>query len=64
MFNYLTIIIGFFYIALGIFVIIYKFFIIQLEGVTPYMLGGLLIAYGLFRIIRTIYYLRKKDDEN
>lgn len=62
MFNYLSILVGIFYIALGIFVIIYKFFVIQLEGVTPYLLGGLLIVYGIFRIIRAIYYLRKKDE--
>lgn len=63
MFNYLSIIVGIFYIALGIFVIIYKFFIIQLEGITPYVLGALLIVYGLFRIFRAIYYIRKKNDE-
>jgi hypothetical protein len=43
-------------------VIIKKFFLVALEGLTPYLLGGLLIAYGVFRIIRAIIFLRKKDE--
>ena len=62
MFNILSLLIGVFYIALGIFVIEKKFFLVTLDGVIPYLLGGLLIAYGIFRIIRAIIYLRKKDE--
>ncbi|MBP7356519.1 MAG: C4-dicarboxylate ABC transporter [Cloacibacterium sp.] len=62
MFNILSLLVGVFYIALGIFVIIKKFFLVALEGLTPYLLGGLLIAYGIFRIIRAIIFLRKKDE--
>ena len=62
MFNILSLLVGVFYIALGIFVIIKKFFLVALEGLTPYLLDGLLIAYGIFRIIRAIIFLRKKDE--
>ena len=60
MFNWLSLITGLFYIVLGIVVIIYKFFIIILEPNVAYPLGGVLIAYGVFRIIRAI--LRIKSD--
>lgn len=62
MYNILSLIIGFFYIALGVFIITYKFFVIQLEGYTPYILGGIIIAYGLFRIGRAILKLRQKNE--
>mgnify|MGYP003525196302 CR=1 FL=1 len=64
MFNYLSILVGIFYIALGDFVMVYKFFLIPLEGITSYLLGGLLIIYGVFRIGRAIYYIRRKDEED
>lgn len=64
MFNYLSILVGIFYIALGVFVMVYKFFLILLEGITSYLLGGLLIIYGVFRIGRAIYYIRRKDEED
>ena len=60
MFNWLSLITGLFYIVLGIVVIIYKFFIIILEPNVAYPLGGVLIAYGVFRIVRAI--LRIKSD--
>lgn len=60
MFNWLSLITGFFYIVLGIVVIVYKFFIVILEPNVAYPLGGLLIAYGVFRIVRAI--LRIKSD--
>lgn len=63
MYNLLSLIIGFFYIALGVFIIVYKFFVVQLEGFTPYVLGGLIIAYGIFRIIRAIFKLRQKNED-
>ena len=62
MFNILSLLVGVFYIALGIFVIIKKFFLVALEGLTPYLLGGLLIAYGIFRIIIAIKKKKKKDE--
>lgn len=61
MFNWLSLITGLFYIVLGIVVIVYKFFIIILEPNVAYPLGGLLIAYGVFRIVRAI--LRIKNDK-
>ena len=60
MFNWLSLITGLFYIVLGIVVIIYKFFIVILEPNVAYPLGGVLIAYGVFRIVRAI--LRIKSD--
>ncbi|MFC4685735.1 MAG: C4-dicarboxylate ABC transporter [Chryseobacterium sp. 36-9] len=60
MFNWLSLITGIFYIVLGIVVILYKFFIIILEPNVAYPLGGLLIAYGIFRIVRAIF--RIKND--
>ncbi|WP_379966056.1 C4-dicarboxylate ABC transporter [Epilithonimonas sp. UC225_85] len=60
MFNWLSLITGLFYIVLGIVVIVYKFFIIILEPNVAYPLGGLLIAYGVFRIVRAI--IRIKND--
>ncbi|GGG61533.1 C4-dicarboxylate ABC transporter [Epilithonimonas arachidiradicis] len=60
MFNWLSLITGVFYIVLGIVVILYKFFIIILEPNVAYPLGGLLIAYGIFRIVRAVF--RIKND--
>ena len=64
MFNYLSVLIGLFYIALGVFVIVYRFFLVQLDEIPSYLLGGLLILYGIFRIGRAIYYIRRKDEED
>lgn len=63
MFNWLSLITGFFYIALGIVVIIYKFFVIFLEPNIAYSLGALLILYGFFRIGRAIYRIRQDKNE-
>jgi uncharacterized membrane protein HdeD (DUF308 family) len=58
MFNWLSLITGLFYIVLGIVVIVYKFFIIIIEPNVAYPLGGLLIAYGIFRIVRAVISLK------
>ncbi len=63
-FNWLSLITGFFYIALGIVVIIYKFFVIFLEPGVAYALGALLILYGIFRIVRAVYRLRQQRYED
>ncbi|HAI80263.1 MAG TPA: C4-dicarboxylate ABC transporter [Chryseobacterium sp.] len=63
MFNWLSLVTGFFYIVLGIVVIIYKFFIIFLEPNIAYALGALLILYGIFRIVRAIYRIRQNKNE-
>lgn len=63
MFNILSIAVGILYIALGIYIIILKkFFYIDLEGVIPYFLGGVLLIYGLFRIYRAIYKIKNQDE--
>ena len=61
MFKWLSLLAGFIYIALGIVVIIYKYFVIVLEPNVAYALGALLIAYGLIRIIRAIKSVNKND---
>ena len=63
MYNTLSLIVGICYIILGIFVAYKKFFVVELEGVIPYLLGGLLIAYGIFRVIRAIIFIRRKDED-
>lgn len=63
MFNWLSLVTGFFYIVMGVVVIVYKFFINRLETTTAYALGALLIAYGIFRIFRAIYKIRKNKNE-
>lgn len=62
---WVALIAGFLYVALGILVIIYKFFIVPLEPNMAYPLGGLLVLYGIFRIIRGIYRIKElRDEEN
>jgi len=63
MFKWLSLITGFFYIVLGIVVIIYKFFVVTLEPTIAYPLGIVLILYGIFRIFRAISQLKKNKDE-
>ncbi len=61
MFNWLSLVTGVFYIILGVVVILYKFFIILLEPNVAYPLGLLLIAYGVFRIVRAVIRLKKDE---
>ncbi len=64
MFNWLSIVAGIFYIALGIVVIIYRFFVIILEPNIAYPLGAIMIIYGVFRIVRAIFKIKKdREDE-
>ena len=63
MYNILSLVVGICYIIMGVFVVYKKFFVVELEVVIPYLLGGLLIAYGVFRVIRSIVFMRRKDDE-
>ncbi|WP_255365539.1 MULTISPECIES: hypothetical protein [Elizabethkingia] len=41
----------------------YKFFIVELGEAAAYPLGGLLIIYGIFRLIRVVNKFRKKNEE-
>ncbi|RKT00894.1 C4-dicarboxylate ABC transporter [Chryseobacterium defluvii] len=63
MFNWLSLVTGFFYIILGIVVITYKFFFIVLEPAVAYPLGIVLIIYGVFRIFRAISKLKNTKNE-
>ena len=62
MFNWLSLVTGFFYVVLGIVVIIYKFLIVVLEPNIAYAMGSLLILYGLFRIYRAYKGLKPDPD--
>ncbi|WP_370692010.1 C4-dicarboxylate ABC transporter [Kaistella sp. SH40-3] len=62
-FNWLSVVAGLFYVVLGIVVIIYKFFVIYLEPNVAYSLGGLLVTYGIFRMVRAIYKIKEQRDE-
>ncbi|MBP7499612.1 MAG: C4-dicarboxylate ABC transporter [Chryseobacterium sp.] len=61
MFKWLSLLAGFIYIVLGIVVIIYKFFGVVLEPNVAYALGALLIAYGIFRLVRAATSIKNKD---
>lgn len=63
MFNWLSLVTGFFYMVLGVVVIYYKFFIIPLETNIAYLLGAILLAYGLFRLVRAIKRIRDIRNE-
>lgn len=63
MFNWLSMVIGFFYIVLGTAVITYRFFIISLEPNVSLALGIILILYGIFRLFRAFNKLKKPQDE-
>lgn len=62
LFNWLSLVTGFFYVVLGVFVIVYKFFVITLEPNIAYALGVLLIGYGVFRIVRALYRLKDRNE--
>ncbi|MEE3724876.1 C4-dicarboxylate ABC transporter [Riemerella anatipestifer] len=63
MFNYLSILAGVMYLTLGVVVLGYKFFVIQLDDYVAYPLGILMIIYGVFRVFRAIHNIKesKKD---
>ncbi|SIS95430.1 hypothetical protein SAMN05421796_10797 [Chryseobacterium piscicola] len=64
LFRYLSILVGLCYILVGIFTIIYKAFIVfPLEQITAYALGAVLIGYGIFRIARGYYQIKKSDQD-
>ncbi len=62
-FNWLSMITGVFYVVLGIVVIVFKFFVIQLDPGVAYSLGALLVVYGLFRVGRAIHRIRMSNHE-
>lgn len=60
-FSWLSLFAGFAYIVFGIAVIIKKWFFIYLDIMAAYALGGLMILYGIFRIIRGIRQIKNKE---
>lgn len=63
-FNWLSLVTGVFYIILGIFIIIKLWFFVPLEQNVSYILGGLMILYGFFRIFRAIYRIKQSKNED
>lgn len=61
--KWLSIVTGFFYIVLGVFIILKQWFIIPLELYPSYGLGAIMIAYGIFRMVRAYYRLKEIEDE-
>ncbi|MCC9035664.1 C4-dicarboxylate ABC transporter [Chryseobacterium sp. Ch-15] len=59
MFNWLSLIAGICYVALGIVMMVYKF----LEPIYAYALGAVLILYGIFRIWRAISKFRNTAED-
>lgn len=59
MFNWLSLAAGICYVILGIVMIVYKF----LEPLYAYLLGAILILYGIFRVWRAISKFRSTDED-
>ncbi len=57
----LSLFIGIGYFIIGILVIIYKKFFIELEPIYSWILGALFIIYGLFRAYRSTRYIKKNE---
>lgn len=63
-FNWLSLVTGFFYIVLGVFVLVKKWFFTVLEPWIAFALGGLLVLYGIFRIVRAVYRIKQAKNED
>ncbi len=57
MYKWLSLVVGFLYIAFGIFIIVYRYLLI-IESNISYPLGALLVVYGIFRFVRAIMALK------
>lgn len=57
MYKWLSLVVGFLYIAFGIFIIVYRYLLI-IESNIAYPLGALLVVYGIFRFVRAIMALK------
>ena len=60
MYKWLSLIVGFLYIAFGIFIIAYRYLEIVISNIA-YPLGALLIVYGIFRFVRAIIALKNDN---
>jgi len=60
MFKWLSLIVGFLYIAFGIFIAAYRYLLI-IESNIAYPLGALLVVYGIFRFVRAIINLKNDN---
>jgi hypothetical protein len=55
----LLVVIGLAYVIMGGVVIVKHWFLVNIEANTSYILGAILILYGLFRIYRAIINIQK-----
>lgn len=60
MYKWLSLVVGFLYIAFGVFIIVYRYKNI-IETSIAYPLGALLVVYGIFRFVRAILALKNND---
>ena len=63
-FKWLSIVTGFFYMVLGVFIVIKQWFFVPLEEFPSYALGALMVIYGVFRIGRAVYRLKQEKYED
>ena len=62
MYKWLSLVVGFFYIAFGIFILVYRYKQIT-ESDIAYPLGALLLVYGIFRFVRAVIVLKNDKSE-
>ena len=60
MFKWLSLVVGFLYIAFGFFIIAYRYLLV-IQSNIAYPLGALLVVYGIFRFVRAIMALRNNN---
>ncbi|RRQ46770.1 C4-dicarboxylate ABC transporter [Chryseobacterium sp. SC28] len=60
MYKWLSLLVGFLYIAFGVLMIVYRFSRI-IESNIAYPLGALLVGYGIFRFVRAIIALKNDN---
>jgi hypothetical protein len=60
-YNSFSLFIGIGYFIIGILIIIYKKFFIELDSEYSWILGGLFILYGSFRAYRATKYIRNNE---
>lgn len=62
-FKWLSLVAGLVYIILGVAIIVYKYFFIILEPTVAYLLGIVILLYGILRIYRVLSKINNKGDE-
>lgn len=60
-FNWLNLFAGICYCILGVFIVVYRFFVIPLDKNVAYSVGILMVVYGIYRVLRTVKKLRNEE---